>query len=972
MSRRVRFVLLVAAYCLVSFSLPVCIAECAPSERALVVVDEESGEPLHAFRFRVGDAGWEDVEGHACLPHAVSELELAAELYEPGAFFVESGTERLEIGLLRAACVELPARVGELMRWRFSGESAFRSHVVGEAPFCLPSAERDAEYVFIGGTGRSDCRRWSGLERRLHHRLCGDPNVHSMVEATWRLEGCAASDIGLVVAVEGRRRLDRCSEELTAGLPLIAPAVIDENGTLTLSFFDEPVGPVRLRAPGRIDRFVTKGAACPRFPRAGGFSLTLLDAEGQPAPGRLVRAWHPRVLDELLDMGVTDGGGQLSLDLGEPQRARLAFAEAVVDSPEIALAGESRTVSLAPTCPLAAILLDDQGHPVVDAEVRLGLGWSGAWAEIRELGTAESDASGRLFFPAAPLHTGWLHVVAEGMGVRYEPLGDQHCEEELSLVLDAGVTLTGRVVADESELGIPGASITLTLMNEEYEASTDAHGAFFIAGLPRGVGMLRADHPLHGTARRRVELPQSGEPTLTLAPRARVAGTVGGLPGEALASVALELSDELDRAAHHPAPDGSFAVEGVRPGRVQLGARLPLGEGQRAVLLRRFELAPGQTGEAEFVFGPALEGQILFRGQPLAGARVQLAGDDSDAATQRHTSLIALFATDTDAHGRFVLEGVPAGPYGLEVESAGRRWHRPLRVEPERHTPLEIEMAGEELEGLVYDAQSGVPIRGARIEATRSGTGAVRSGYFELDGEREAVFFGSGSQASATSDADGRFTLELEPGRHRAYVHAKRYVRQQSVPLDTEAREKVEIALEPAAGLHGVAYDTAGHPAAFRSVGVVCPVSSRGTQTLAMTDALGRFSVEGHGFGPCIVTLEGLTGARALEPVTLTQGERYELSLRARPLATMTLLLPEEAGAIGAHRLPLTVVLGRDDSLNLWRALRWDEARVDSDPVRGTSLEVTLPAGDYRVGYGSGRQVVVELRPGELVALDLR
>jgi hypothetical protein len=138
-----------------------------------------------------------------------------------------------------------------------------------------------------------------------------------------------------------------------------------------------------------------------------------------------------------------------------------------------------------------------------------------------------------------------------------------------------------------------------------------------------------------------------------------------------------------------------------------------------------------------------LGGQVVdARGNPVAGARVLIAPRGADS--------VRVMA---DAGGRFLVEGLPDGPYRVEVERAGGPTLRLSAIEATTEARLVMETGGG-VEGEVFDTRTGSPPADARLEIV-------------LDGERRAV---------ALSGRRFR-VVGLPTGPAKLVVHARGYPR---------------------------------------------------------------------------------------------------------------------------------------------------------------------------------------------------
>ena len=125
-------------------------------------------------------------------------------------------------------------------------------------------------------------------------------------------------------------------------------------------------------------------------------------------------------------------------------------------------------------------------------------------------------------------------------------------------------------------------------------------------------------------------------------------------------------------------PDGSFRLNGLGPGKVNLAASLP--RGVRNLSLRRverdgveqregIEIGPGeQVTSVRIIIGygtGAIRGQVKIEGQLPPGARLFLNAARVDGGGRHFAEL--------DARHRFLIEGLAAGEYEITIPSVTRK-----------------------------------------------------------------------------------------------------------------------------------------------------------------------------------------------------------------------------------------------------------------------------------------------------------
>jgi RNA polymerase sigma-70 factor (ECF subfamily) len=179
------------------------------------------------------------------------------------------------------------------------------------------------------------------------------------------------------------------------------------------------------------------------------------------------------------------------------------------------------------------------------------------------------------------------------------------------------------------------------------------------------------------------------------------------------------------------AADGSFVLTGVpaRPPRANL---MLVGDLDRMeVRMAEVDVVPG--GEAEVAFGSprgeraagTVRGRVTAGGAPVAGVVVAVGGDRAPALST------------TDADGRFLAEGVPAGETALAVllgvagvaDDFAIQSVRPVRVDAGRDTVFDFDLPGGALRVRVVDDATGRPVEKAYVLASPRDRAAERDRF---------------------------------------------------------------------------------------------------------------------------------------------------------------------------------------------------------------------------------------------------
>lgn len=482
-------------------------------------------------------------------------------------------------------------------------------------------------------------------------------------------------------------------------------------------------------------------------------------------------------------------------------------------------------------------VVDAQG-PVTGARVRaylrVGADGTGAtpWRRAGDGTTAEGGVLRLLAAPGDYL----LSAHAPGHGpVRLEatrPLGE--AETAVELRLPAGVTLSGRTVAEGREEPVPLASLTLRpypgtptawadptgLPEEAAETTSDALGHFAFTELAPGRYELTAEAP--GFSRRTLRLlhvPQATDVVVGLWGASTLEGFVVDAKGQPVADAEVLAAGGTAPVRVTTGEGGGFALEvnagtwvvsarrGDQSGRVQGPLSVAPGETLRGLVVT-LGAASGLTGTVSTVEGTPVRGATLVA-SPAGGQ-----GELGRAAS---------------ADGGGWRMDVPPGEYDVTVRAEGMtgRVLEAVVVNPGGHTPLDVrlEPATAALEGLVVDAE-GQPLEGAQVRA-------------------EPASF-SGVARTTLTDAAGTWRLEgLEAGP--TSVRARREGSQRWTSrmetLKAGAVTRVDFTLADSGSVWGQVTRASGGPLTEPALVHAVPRGGSGTASTE-TDAQGQFQLE--------------------------------------------------------------------------------------------------------------------------------
>gem|GEM_PF-5150110 len=330
---------------------------------------------------------------------------------------------------------------------------------------------------------------------------------------------------------------------------------------------------------------------------------------------------------------------------------------------------------------------------------------NGRWTKV------PTDSKGFFSFPKLVPGTYVIMAVAEGKGAsqrRSVKLG-KNASAKVDLVIQKGGDLEVGVFT-KSGKAIPGASLGLFYQSGEastaskwpqevleqvitssggpqVRARSDARGAARFPGLWGGKALLKVEakgyakklvHPLvlgPGLKRIRVELEGA----------ARILGKALSVDGKALVGALVSLDKlrtpgpvgaqiqwgGLGAASQRTRSDGSFELNNVKPGSYLLSLKPPLDQSGAPVFdgsgpkLDQKTIQVGAGEELHFTLRAkpmwAVQGRVLFQGEPVAGASVQMERSDPP----RGFSLPK--TKKTDHRGNFRFDWVGNGLYSFRA-----------------------------------------------------------------------------------------------------------------------------------------------------------------------------------------------------------------------------------------------------------------------------------------------------------------
>jgi len=322
---------------------------------------------------------------------------------------------------------------------------------------------------------------------------------------------------------------------------------------------------------------------------------------------------------------------------------------------------------------IAVTVVDQAGHPIKEAEVKLG---DREQQGPRPVKTGDGGTA-RL----APVHPGWLTIVASAPGYApgsaFATAGAAGTTAQVTVRLRRGYPVSGHV-RDEAGKPIAGARVTIDdgLWAGQIDtggATTDAQGGFTIAALAAGAHALLAVDGEHAPARS-PRIAVSDRPVDNVEIVMKAGGVVAGKVVDTshqpvpFATVRVAAADlRTQGAARQATTDqrGGFEVRGLP--RVKLQARAE-SEAAASKIADADLSDRSERKDLELVLEIAgtIAGTVVDdNGAPVPEVAVNAFPDVLRGASQDGLALAGLSSAITGGDGAFTIRGLPDGSYRL-------------------------------------------------------------------------------------------------------------------------------------------------------------------------------------------------------------------------------------------------------------------------------------------------------------------
>jgi RNA polymerase sigma factor (sigma-70 family) len=412
------------------------------------------------------------------------------------------------------------------------------------------------------------------------------------------------------------------------------------------------------------------------------------------------------------------------------------------------------------------VVRDTAGRPVASADVHVVVRGTVFWRERRQ---AFTDGDGRFAITGLPRRAADVVAAHDASGASAIATVDLAAtrEQEVALALDITGAIAGTVV-DRAGTPLGDAQVIVepewnggTADRDAWsvrgiqEAITDQTGAFRFAGLPDGTYHVRAARPGAPESAQLLAPSVDARPgatslRLVVPADGRVVGKVAFADGKVPVQFALALGST--QPTPFAARDGAFQLAAAAGTHVLRVSGPGFVESRRDVKIE--EGKDTDVGTITVASGRSLSGRVLdAAGAPVAKATVAagalLTGSGKDLYIPSES--IGAKSTETDADGRYMLDGFPpGGPITVVAGKPDVGRSASIRIAPGPDSAtLDLVLANTTgLDGKV--TRSGAPLADTVVIANP--LGALDSNFF------------------VTTGPDGTFALDaLAPGSYVVY-----------------------------------------------------------------------------------------------------------------------------------------------------------------------------------------------------------
>jgi protocatechuate 3,4-dioxygenase beta subunit len=503
----------------------------------------------------------------------------------------------------------------------------------------------------------------------------------------------------------------------------------------------------------------------------GGSIRGRVTANQQPVSGVRLRVGENRFPGMSAPFGnTTDENGEFFIDSLAPGEQSVVFERqgfvAKRKTVEVAKGKEARLdVELDRGEQLQGRVVDKSGAPISGARVMArGTGPMGSRP-------ATTDASGSFTLEALSEGRYTVQASKEGFVEAVSPEIAVPATAPLTLTLDPGATLTGRVIG-LSAAELVAVEVTAGGRGANARTSVNSDGTFTLHGVPDGRVTVNA---FLRSSRMRQAVPQTVEVTNGAGPSVQIDFAEGlSVTGRVTRSGApftdgnVNFSGKVNRNSPISG-DGTYQVDALVPGDYRVSVYAPGG----SLFQGNYTVSANGSFDIQ-IEGATVRGRVVdaATGAPVSDVVVMTVGTRTNPSVRQ---------ARTDSAGQFTLESLPAG--SVEVRASPRQ-----KYAMQSQTITVTNGGASDLEFRLETVQPTV------FRVTDAATGAPLDAMISVMNGKASVGSSSGPR-----DEDGRVRVFLPAGSYTARVWARGYSNQ-NVNFSTPGAE-VRVALQAAGKL---------------------------------------------------------------------------------------------------------------------------------------------------------------------------
>lgn len=491
-------------------------------------------------------------------------------------------------------------------------------------------------------------------------------------------------------------------------------------------------------------------------------------------------------------------------------------------------------------------ITDEQGKPLLEAQVMVmrEIGEiSRSSRSVTRMGPAAATTGDDGTFNITGVETGPAQLIVRRAGyvmdrrtIEVEPETRVDVRLARGLSISGIVTLHGKPIA-----GVSVDAVTSAMGADHQTAATDARGRFTLEGLLPARYAINANFEMHHAQLKDFDVTRQRDVVIELEGPGKgvIFGTVSGLPSGGKTTRGTVFAQATERGAEGTLDaSGNYRIENAPAGALDIVAHVETQSGSRSTTRKRVELTAGEALRVDLDLTPAL----IVSGRVTHGASKPIGRAQIVFSSEKAGMVSAMTRDD----GTYEV-GLPApGRYQIfaNAEEVMSRHYQTVRDIRGSET-FDIHIAEQSIEGIVLDAGSGQPIRGAMVtlvprEAMQSEIPAV--------------------SAETMTDAGGRFTMIAgASGPHLLIASANGYAqRSQELTAGGGTPVRAQFELAPAGELRVRVIDARNatpleaHLVLADEKGLFLPMRPRrtpdGTETI-FSLAPGRYRVKVQSMG---------------------------------------------------------------------------------------------------------------------------